>query len=72
MGANKTTLLEKKNPQTQIHKNHNKCKTIIIIPGFLLHKLGVCLKSEKNQDQHNGSAHLFSVTSFPLVFTFLS
>lgn len=62
----------RKKLQTQIHNNHNKCKTIITIPGFVLHKLGVCIKPAKNQDQHNSSAHLISGTSFPLVFTFLS
>lgn len=44
MAANKTTLLGKKQ---QTHHNHNKCKTIITVPGFILHKSGVCLKAAK-------------------------
>lgn len=54
----------RKKPQTQIHNNHNKCQTIITIPGFVLHKLGVCLKPAKNHDQHNGSALLQEPSDF--------
>lgn len=49
MAANKTTLPGKKN-RIQNNNNNHKCKPIMTIPEFILHKLGVCLKPEKNPD----------------------
>lgn len=56
----KQNHLARKKTQTQIHNNCNKCKTIIAVPRFVLHKLGVCLKPAKKSRSAQWFWHILS------------